>query len=968
MKTKLFLKTLLVAVCLLVGSNGAWADGSKRVLNSQNYESAVSADWTSPDGTVTLVTGDATYGKYAQCTSSSGSGNRSSYKSVSFAFSTGTGYTTSGVTTAGYNIELDFSLTGGNVVKRSVSQFIVPTTGPNLATNKTYTGTDYIFALTQPELAQEGVNASIEAGKTGTALTTWYINDLTNATDKTVELSDGIWYHLKLVVSASSVAYTITNKSTSAEVATGSKVVTSMPTITGFFDLLGRGSGKLKFDNLDIYDYTESETVTAPSMSVAYAGANRTVTIVDGISSEDNEVTTYYTTDGSDPTSESVEYTEALTITENCTVKAISISSTGVSSTVSSLAVTVGKLSLATPTINATGFSNVNGIYIKNPTFNFTCDNSKIEGAPTATLSYTFTPVGGSESSPVNGTSFTPTTKGTLKVIASADNYNSSEKTLVISNGYTVTYTGKDYTSMTTEDITGVTWGDSYSVAWTGWKEGLTANILQGFDGSNFTNNHFLIQNANTIYLVQGWGWVRNDASYGYAVRHSKEGDFIALKENTSKGNDASATTYQSVYCSSGTGAITNYERIYVPATYAVQQLYHYSPADMVDIAIADCKVYETSSTFATYIDGKKAAGDFSTAEDVYAAHTAWQVAQAKASGSTNLTKLIRNAAVVDGSDWGASSINHGEQYTGAPDEYYIDKYNGTINTNQTIYGVPAGTYKIKAATRSAVGTEGTLYANDGTSDVGKVNQITSVGNTGGDLGNGWSWSEMTFTLTETKNLLIGFWADASSSKWAGCDNWHMELVGVTGTIPSSGFGTIASAYALDLDKVTVSDGTLTAYKVNEITKDYAKLAIVGGSVAAATGLILEGKPGATCTIPVAESGTDISSTNKLQAAVNATEVAENDAYILKSGKFHKVTTASTIPAGKAYLLADDVPVEARTLSFFFEDDETTTGIADVRSETSDVRGGFFDLQGRKINGQLPKGLYIVNGKKVVIK
>ena len=190
----------------------------------------------------------------------------------------------------------------------------------------------------------------------------------------------------------------------------------------------------------------------------------------------------------------------------------------------------------------------------------------------------------------------------------------------------------------------------------------------------------------------------------------------------------------------------------------------------------------------------------------------------------------------------------------------------------------------------------------------------------------------------------------------------------VSVTIPSSGFGTIASAYALDLDNVTVSDGTLTAYKVNEITKDYAKLAIVGGSVAAATGLILEGKPGATCTIPVAESGTDISSTNLLQAAVNATEVAENKAYILKNGEFHKVTKASTIPAGKAYLLADDVPVEARTLSFFFEDDETTTGIADVRSETSDVRGGFFDLQGRKINGQLPKGLYIVNGKKVVIK
>jgi hypothetical protein len=47
--------------------------------------------------------------------------------------------------------------------------------------------------------------------------------------------------------------------------------------------------------------------------------------------------------------------------------------------------------------------------------------------------------------------------------------------------------------------------------------------------------------------------------------------------------------------------------------------------------------------------------------------------------------------------------------------------------------------------------------------------------------------------------------------------------------------------------------------------------------------------------------------------------------------------------------------------------DEETTGIADVRSKMSDVRGDFFDLQGRRVS-QPVKGLYIVNGKKVVIK
>jgi len=54
----------------------------------------------------------------------------------------------------------------------------------------------------------------------------------------------------------------------------------------------------------------------------------------------------------------------------------------------------------------------------------------------------------------------------------------------------------------------------------------------------------------------------------------------------------------------------------------------------------------------------------------------------------------------------------------------------------------------------------------------------------------------------------------------------------------------------------------------------------------------------------------------------------------------------------------------APVLNFVFGD---VTGIADVRSKMEDVRADFFDLQGRKVS-QPTKGLYIVNGKKVVIK
>lgn len=398
---------------------------------------------------------------------------------------------------------------------------------------------------------------------------------------------------------------------------------------------------------------------------------------------------------------------------------------------------------------------------------------------------------------------------------------------------------------------------------------------------------------------------------------------------------------------------------------------------EMTDLqrAIADCQTYERSTEFATAL----AAESFSTAAEVYAFHTAWQIAQAKANGSTDLTKLIRNAAVADGTDWGGSSINHGEQYTGAPDEYYLDKYNGTINTNQTIYGVPAGTYKIKAATRSAANTSGTLYVNDGISDIAKVNQITSVGNTGGDLGNGWSWSEMTFTLTETKNLQVGFWADASSSKWAGCDDWHMELLGVSVTVGKNGYTTFASPYALDLTDENRPEG-LKAYKAT-LSGSNLSFQQLHQTVPAGTGLLLLGETNdGTYNIPVVESGDDVETalTGVLTPTAMQSDVNGDYYFVMRKANsaedaltFAPITTVHevTIPAGKVYITVPSsafVGGGARAIAVSFDDDETT-GIDNLTPALSKGERVVYNLNGQRID-KPAKGLYIVNGKKVFVK
>ena len=101
---------------------------------------------------------------------------------------------------------------------------------------------------------------------------------------------------------------------------------------------------------------------------------------------------------------------------------------------------------------------------------------------------------------------------------------------------------------------------------------------------------------------------------------------------------------------------------------------------------------------------------------------------------------------------------------------------------------------------------------------------------------------------------------------------------------------------------------------------------------------------------------------------------ADGTTYVLNNGSngvgFYKLTAGKTLGVGKAYLT-----YSGTTAPGFFGldvDNENTTAINEHElNESHELSGAWYDLQGRKIaNGQKPtaKGLYIVNGKKVMIK
>ncbi len=188
----------------------------------------------------------------------------------------------------------------------------------------------------------------------------------------------------------------------------------------------------------------------------------------------------------------------------------------------------------------------------------------------------------------------------------------------------------------------------------------------------------------------------------------------------------------------------------------------------------------------------------------------------------------------------------------------------------------------------------------------------------------------------------------------------------VSAKVAASGYTTYASASALDFANAVeegTTNKTLTAFVVSNVTKESVTLTPVE-SAPASTGVVLKGTASTTYTIPVVKSAASVG-TNKLTASVSGATVEANSVYVVSGGKFC-LYTGTSIPAGKAYLPKSEVPASASELNLDFNGE--TTGISTVdSSKKSFLDGDFYNLAGQRV-AQPTKGLYIVNGRKVVIK
>lgn len=186
----------------------------------------------------------------------------------------------------------------------------------------------------------------------------------------------------------------------------------------------------------------------------------------------------------------------------------------------------------------------------------------------------------------------------------------------------------------------------------------------------------------------------------------------------------------------------------------------------------------------------------------------------------------------------------------------------------------------------------------------------------------------------------------------------------------SNDFTTIASKHDLDW-----TDAGATAYYATVNNDNKVVLKKFEGKATSGTGLLLKRTGGDVVRPTIANAGGNAPANNKLVGVTDATTVGEGNNYVLstKNGEtgFYRLVSNVTIPAGRAYLHTDAALAtvnpgsEARVAWVFEDEDNTTTGIEAV--STAAKTEGIFNLSGQRV-AQPQKGLYIVNGKKVVMK
>ena len=234
---------------------------------------------------------------------------------------------------------------------------------------------------------------------------------------------------------------------------------------------------------------------------------------------------------------------------------------------------------------------------------------------------------------------------------------------------------------------------------------------------------------------------------------------------------------------------------------------------------------------------------------------------------------------------------------------------------------------------------------------------------------------DYTYSVDTTNGIVLTFTGKGNYSS-AAADKREYVFIDLPFVRPENSTSEYAALYAASSDLTTPLG--MNAYIVTGVTnKDRVILEEVTYIPKDVPVLMLSGKR-ADGFGKVVKTGdkyseaelSEINTKNKLSVNTSATEIEAALIYLFYKGEF-VLNAKGTLPAGKVYLDLRDTsdPTPAPRL-YIVGGDNNTTEIEDVRYNKEDAQNErWFTLDGRMLQGKpSQKGLYIKNGRKVVIR
>ena len=192
---------------------------------------------------------------------------------------------------------------------------------------------------------------------------------------------------------------------------------------------------------------------------------------------------------------------------------------------------------------------------------------------------------------------------------------------------------------------------------------------------------------------------------------------------------------------------------------------------------------------------------------------------------------------------------------------------------------------------------------------------------------------------------------------------WEVEPASYTLAVGETRYSTLSLGY-----DATIPQGA-KAYVVSEVNGGYVTLEEVTGVIPAKEAVIIEATPGNYNFVQTTE-GAAVVETNLLEGTRVDTYVAE-EAYVLWNVDGEACFCKANMTDGKwlnnankAYLPATAANGAA---SYSFRFGEGTTGIDEMTEQRAESKE-IYDLTGRRVEAITAPGIYIVNGKKVLVK